>query len=878
MDTDWWTEVETIFHNASNLSGADREAYLGRACGSGALRQEVDTLLAEFDRAEGFLSHSLRSAALTLAASRFASEHLQPGNQVAYYTIKKLIGQGGMGSVYLAEDDRLGRLVALKILPGSYASNPEAVTRFQMEAKAASQISHPNVAHIYEFGHDHGLYYLSMEYVQGSLLRELLVSGPVDPGRAVDIASQCALALSAAHSLGIVHRDIKPDNILITDGGLVKVLDFGIAKWEGEKAEQADRNAANDIETSPGLVLGTTAYMSPEQVRGLSVDGRSDIWALGVVLFEMLSGKRPFSGETRSDVRASILRDDPPPIRRKIKHRKTVNAIVKRCLEKDRHNRYQSPTELRGDLEKLSNAIDGRAVNKGFFDSLRVHSVRFAVYAAIFCSILGAFYAISSYTVSTLLPRLPNRLSATKIESMVIVPFDVDAGKGSFDKLQYFSRDLDATLNSEIGSANFCRLKAGGARFQGSQDLGAIRKTLGATTVLRGTIKERSDGSTEVLTEIVAAGTGDTVWQDKVVGPTDDLLKLRNNLYIRLALALRPLTEYKGFFLLGQETSTPDRSKAYDAYLEGRYSGPLSGDPRKPIQKLEEAASLGGNSYRVNLALAQSYYTLSRFDSQGQNHRETAKNYAVVAEYLGSSYEGYLFNAAIKMDDGDWQYAEKAIKLALASNPNGAEAHYQYGGVFLAARGEFEKAISELETARDIDPLSSRYDAAIGWVKILAGDQAGALNSCNAAVKMSSQSVEGYTCAVRALTNQGRFQEAIQTAQQLVANDPTLVGGDSRTELAIAYARAGRTSDALKVVEDFLRDLKAGNRTVTPHQLADIYACLGDKQNALTFLEKDVQQKSKKSIYIKVDPLLEPVRGDVRYKNLLLKEFSFLLG
>jgi eukaryotic-like serine/threonine-protein kinase len=346
-----WQNVEMIFNEAVLLQAGDRYDFVVAATGSDEdLRMDILTLLDEADKTEDFLSEPVFNLGAQLLESEISILLDKP--VFANYKLRKLLGRGGMGAVFLAEDMRLERLVALKIIPSKLSENDERIRRFQHEAKTASAISHPNIAHIYEFGKAEDRYFLAMEYVPGKTLRELLDAKPLDRAQAIAIAIQIANALGAAHNAGIVHRDIKPENIVM-GADSVKILDFGLAKHSVDEKKNNSENVNNVIQTTPGLIIGTTAYMSPEQVRGKSLDQRTDLWSLGVCLYEMLTGKRPFEGETSSDVQAAILLKDPPPLKINDPKRGALQRILNRALSKDAEKRYQNATEFVVDLGAL---------------------------------------------------------------------------------------------------------------------------------------------------------------------------------------------------------------------------------------------------------------------------------------------------------------------------------------------------------------------------------------------------------------------------------------------------------------------------------------------------------------------------------------------
>lgn len=350
-----WKTVERVFNKSVLLPPEKREEYVFSACGDdAALIEDVLTLLAEVEKSGTFLSEPLFEVGAQILASEFVGMFDEPN--FASYEMQKILGRGGSGVVFLARDTVLERSVALKVLPTALSDNDERILRFQQEAKAASAISHPNVAHIYGFGKANSRYYLAMEYVRGKTLRELLKEKAIDKLKALEIGCQVAKALSAAHKAGIVHRDIKPENIIVTDDELVKVLDFGLAKPFLLQNDSGQHSLSSSLDTKPGMIIGTTAYMSPEQIRGKSLDLRTDIWSLGVVLYEMLAGKRPFLGDTPSDVQALILLSEPE-YTSEIAAIPEIKSILVKMLAKNADMRYQETTDLIKDLGSIQRQL-----------------------------------------------------------------------------------------------------------------------------------------------------------------------------------------------------------------------------------------------------------------------------------------------------------------------------------------------------------------------------------------------------------------------------------------------------------------------------------------------------------------------------------------
>lgn len=380
MQENHWSQIERIFNQAVELPGARKREFVVESCGGDApLRDEILALLEEDAEPGNLLNSPAFSHGIRIFDER---ANLVPSDlRIPNYEILEPLGQGGMGTVYLAEDARLERLVALKLLPDTLKDDTEIVLRFQQEAKAASAISHPHVAHIYEYGQTDGHHFLAMEYVPGRTLRDVLEEKTLTKACALDIACQIADALAAAHRQGIVHRDVKPENIMLIDENFVKVLDFGLAKitaisQDEKKRLRPRRSDPNSVETVPGVILGTAAYMSPEQVRGQTVDARADVWSLGVIAYEMLAGTRPFKGATPSDIRASVLLIEPPPLDIEAGGAKTkTDAVVRRALSKQVAERFPTAEEFARELRDLHKHFESIEPCENTFDRRRPPSV-----------------------------------------------------------------------------------------------------------------------------------------------------------------------------------------------------------------------------------------------------------------------------------------------------------------------------------------------------------------------------------------------------------------------------------------------------------------------------------------------------------------------
>ena len=359
MTPERWQQVKEIFNSAINYRPDERDLFISQACsGDEALRSEVESLIASHERSGSFIDEPAFANAAVLLADD--NSELKPGQSIGSYEVLSFISRGGMGEVYLAEDKRLGRKVALKLLPSSFTKDDDRLRRFEQEARAASALNHPNIITIYEIREAGSSHIIATEFVEGETLRSRLNRAPLNVMEALDIAIQVADALAAAHKAGIIHRDIKPENIMLRPDGYVKILDFGLAKLSEQASPAVAAEAPTiQVRTGSGIVIGTAGYMSPEQARGLGVDNRSDIFSLGAVIYEMLARRKPFEGDTPSDTLAAILKTEPPSLSRVIPGAPSeLTRIVTKCLKKDREERYQVVKDLWLDLKALKQELE----------------------------------------------------------------------------------------------------------------------------------------------------------------------------------------------------------------------------------------------------------------------------------------------------------------------------------------------------------------------------------------------------------------------------------------------------------------------------------------------------------------------------------------
>src|SRR5881296_2557611 len=493
MKAERWKQVNDLFQSAVERAPEERAAFLDEAChGDEGLRREVESLLTSYDRAENFIELPAFEVAPELVTNAKAGALV--GKVVGHYRIESLIGVGGMGEVYLARDERLGRKAALKLLPDSLTIDETQLSRFKNEARSASALNHPNILTVYEIGAEGDRLFIATEFIEGITLRASIACGRMNPNAAVEIAVQVASALAAAHDAGVVHRDIKPENIMLRPDGYVKVLDFGIAKLT-EQRRASDNHRVEPttlLQTRPGLVLGTAHYMSPEQARGQKVDVRTDIWSLGVVLYEMVEGSPPFRGETPSDCIASILTTEPAPLSGVLPDVPLkLESILHKALRKNSDERYQTIKEmladlriLKGELEADSSLSQTKARAESIVSKIKRH--KRGVLLTVAVALLAA--AAVAYSFFFVIPApLPNE------KSIAVLPFENLSEEKSN---AYFAEGIQDEILTRLATVRDLKVisRTSTAKYQSKPDnLKTVAQELGVSTVLEGAVQKAGD-------------------------------------------------------------------------------------------------------------------------------------------------------------------------------------------------------------------------------------------------------------------------------------------------------------------------------------------------------------------------------------------------
>jgi len=865
MDAERWEKIERVFHAALQADPSRRATVLEDSCaGDESLRRQVESLLAHHENAGAFLetpafatakqtSGSEKPSSTSGGAARFTA-----GAVVAQYRVLGEIGAGGMGVVYKAEDTKLGRLVALKFLPETLVTDASALGRFQREARAASALNHPNICTIYDIAEYQGHPFIAMEYLDGRTLREHILGRTLDGDEISKLGIQIAEALSAAHSKGVVHRDVKPGNIVVTGSGPVKVLDFGLAKLIGSQ----DGNAPTRSLTESHMVSGTLPYMSPEQLRGREVDARTDIYALGVVLYEMSTGRRPFTAEISPQLIDDIL-NSPPPLPHDLNSKipLKLEEIILKSLEKDPEDRYQTAKEIAVDLRRMTapSSVSQRLVTSR---PKRFRTVARFLWAAI------PILALAILMIGWVLLRTtfvnPSR-------SIAVLPL-VDESKDASS--QYITDGITEGVIDKLSEIPALRVISRNSvfKFKGKEaDAQAVGRDLKVQAVLTGRIAHQADGVT-ISAELVNVSDGSQIWGRQFRYPISDLPRAQDQLASaildKLKLRLNSADETR------LARSATDNSEAYQLYLQGRYhwnQRTLAGI-KKSIEFFQQATEKDPNFALAYAGLADAYSmgnNLGVFTPKesAPEAKAAATKALVLDPRLG---EAHAILGQVKSHyDFDLPGAQREFLKAIELNPNYANAHLYYAGGYLTPMGRHAEAIAEMKKALELDPLSSALNNYMGMTYLLAGDYQKSVQQLQRTIELDPTFPLAHFFFASCLTEIGKYEQAIEEMQK-----GALLSG-ARPEEASAWAaeflKAFRTGGPngywQKNLEVTLKEHEQGGTGTL--DLASAYARVGDKEKALEWLQKAYEERDGNITLVKSYPDYKSLRGDPRFSALL---------
>jgi serine/threonine protein kinase/tetratricopeptide (TPR) repeat protein len=772
------------------------------------------------------------------------------------------LGFGGMAQVYLAEDVRLGRQLALKVLSPRALRDEERLLRFEREARTISALNHPNILTVYDVGHAAGMQFLATEYIDGVTLRTVLERGRIEVREALTIGIQIAQAVSAAHDAGIVHRDLKPENVMIRGDGYVKVLDFGLAKLTGRESFAADAEAATRlVDTKDGVVVGTFTYMAPEQARGTDIDLRADLFAMGVLLYEMVAGRPPFTGSTAADIVGAVLYLDPEPLARAAAVPTEFDRIVMNALRKDPAERYQTCGLLLQDLRAMARSMDAGDVDRSTFMGTGVAPSTRPVEPPV---------TATTHTVSQLEQqgRPPRRRRARHvIQSLAVLPLVNRSGDAELD---YLSDGLTESLINNLSQIPRLRVMARSTvfRYKGEHvDPKDIGRQLGVQAVLTGHVVERA-GAFVVAAELVDVDDGSQLWGTALNRRVADGFALQAEMSEELASALRLRLSRNQRKRLGkQHTANAD---AYQLYLRGRYFlNDRTGDALKLARTLFERAVAEDPEYALahaGLADCCSLIAVSLRASSGSSLIEQARTAAFRALQLDEGLaEAHASLAFIKFRfEWDWIGAEAEFNWALALNPGHAPSR-QWLAMFLASRSRFDEALAEMKRALELDPLSLIIQSGIGRILHFAGRLDEAIGQYERVLQTNPRFAQARIDL--ALTRMARGELAAARTELGLARD--ILGGVSTIVLleACCAAREGRHDDAQAAFRA-LRESYDSN-AAGADDLATLAAVLGEFDAALKWLTEACAQRAPFLGYVDVEPAMAPLLRDPACRALL---------
>jgi serine/threonine protein kinase/Tfp pilus assembly protein PilF len=782
------------------------------------------------------------------------SERLSINSTISHYRIVSKLGAGGMGDVYLAQDTKLDRRVALKILPQEFAADADRMRRFVLEAKSASALNHPNIITIYEIGETEETTFIATEYIEGKTLNNC---ESLSLTAALDVATQIALALQAAHSAGIVHRDIKPENVMIRPDGLVKILDFGIAKLSGPTAVAGRINKETDPEavtavkagTSAGMIIGTASYMSPEQARGKVIDARSDIFSFGVVLYEMLTGRKAFDGENAMDVIGSIIADEPKPINQVLLELPLeIDRIVNRALRKDREARYQTANDLVNDLKSLQKRLEFEAELERTSPPPKKAEARTQI--------------IRAETTAKTEPQ----------NSIAVLPF---ANMSNDTENEYFCDGLAEELLNALAKIEDLKVAArtSAFSFKGKHtNVSEIGHALSVKTVLEGSVR-KSGSRVRITVQLISAADGYHLWSERYDREMQDIFDVQDEITQAIVDALK-------LKLFGKEKALvmkryTDNTEAYELFLKGRYyfNKHAGGGWLKALEYFEQAIEKEPEyapAYAwISISLTHAWYfgvlssdeAVPKSKAAANRAREIDNDLAEAHSALGNIH---FYN------EWDWQKAEHAYKRAIEINPNSADAGMWYG-LFLTSRERFDEAINEGSRTVELDPLSLFLNLNVGWIYLFADRLGDTLAQVRRMIEIEPNFNGAYWQLGMVHLLKGRYEEAREEYRKAVAlgSYPTTL-----SILGVACARLGKRDEAFDVLNQLL-EMKQ-QQPVAAFDIARVYGGLDENDKTFEWLEKAVAERNGELVFLNLETKIgtgdmfgKDIRRDPRFQVIL---------
>jgi len=780
---------------------------------------------------------------------------------ISHFRVIEKLGAGGMGVVYKAVDIRLDRPVALKFLPDNMAHDSQALERFRREARAASALNHPGICTIYDIGEQDGRTFIAMEFIDGETLRSHIHGKALPLEEMLKLGIQIAEALDAAHAEGIIHRDIKPANIFVTKRGQAKVLDFGLAKLVPKGVASAGPDFGGEVPDSTsivGIISGTPSYMSPEQVRGDNLDPRTDIFSLGLLLYEMATGRQAFGGGTGGAIIEAVLTRPPVPARSinpDIPPR--LEEIINKAIQKNRDQRHQHAADIRADLQRLERGTDSgwRAVEEDAEPG--------PISSTSHLQSTGEERARNSTTQTSALR--PMRVSKI-IDSLAVLPFE-NASRDP--EHEYLSDGIAGSLINILAAVPKLRVMAQSTvfRYKGRGiDPQAVGRELNVRAVLTGRIMQ-SGGSLRIGTELVDVATGSQLWGAQYDRRPGDIFAIQDEISNEISEKLRlKLTRAEKKRLAKRQT---DDAEAYRLYLKGRHHWNRWTEDGfyKAIEYFQQAVEKDPGYALAYTGLADSYVLLGWNSylppkDAFPKGRMAAMGALRLDPDLGEAHTSLA--AVMWLYDWQWPKAQTEFKRSLALNPAHPTASHWYAE-YLMTMGRHEEAIARMKNSQELDPLSLIISVAIGWAFYMARQYDDAIEQLRRTVELDPNYPVTYWILGLLLRKMGRYELAIAEGEKGVK----LSGGSSLMSAALAQtlATAGRRKKAIQILDDLTKLTK--QKYVAPYFFAGIHIGLGDEDRAMEYLEKSYEEHSHWLIYLHIDPSMDGLRSNPRFQDLL---------
>lgn len=777
-----------------------------------------------------------------------------PNSKISHYKIVSLLGKGGMGEVLLAEDLTLDRKVALKMLTEECCENSDRLERFMQEAKAASALNHPNIITIFEFDSEDETHFIATEYIDGVELSEIIKMGPIEVEKAIDISNQVASALKAAHDVGIVHRDIKPGNIMVRDDGIAKVLDFGLAKLSalgnppvklpvlGENDEtlidDESRHIDSSPQTTPGLVMGTPRYMSPEQARGHETDHRTDLFSLGTVMYEMLTGVRPFEGETPSDVIAAILIGKPKPIRDLNPSVPAALAeVVSRALSKEKEERIESAEHLLAALKNIKQDLD-----------------------------LSRLTGLSQASMAP--TSLSAGLAPDTEASIAVIPF---LNMSIEERRDYFSEGLTEEVVVNLSKIENLRVVPRGSMPAGFEEGKSHYETaslLGVRYLLEGSVRRHGD-DLRISAQLVDTSNQSYAWSESYRGTIKDIFEIQERVATEIVTALEVRLSPGEEELLRKRYT--ENTEAYQLYLQGRFFW-----NKRSVEGLKEAITHFEKAIEIDpeyalawAGIADSYSLLAEFGITP--HKElyplaeaAVKKALAIDERLAEVHTSYA--SLLLFNQWDWDKSKLEFDRALEINPHYATAYHWYSFWYLGM-GDLDKAIEMVSKASDLDPVSQAIMKDKGMVYCYARRYEEAKEIARTTLRLDPDYPAAHRLLSLCYLSMGRFEEAIEENRRW----GELTGNLREADFCLAHihASAGRSDEAIEIAQRIEESAEPIDNMY--RGLALVYGALGNVDKGLEMLEKSYEEREIALMSIKVDPKFDALRDTDRFREILKK-------